>query len=232
MQKRPHTQNETADMYVPHMAMARANYQSNNQEIPGPDYTHVPIAGQSKGMEGAEIGLMPDQRSPLVSRASSRTGNRDRAQSANANMGLGGHDDDDEDDNKSKKSQTSRGGYRPVKPPPNPNTQTGKLGYHGKAVGESELLMMDPIRRGKKGNWSAKQVRKVQEEQKAEMKASLSQRAFQDKRRNTTCPEGFPHLRKSSGVLTHGQASRLAREQHATRQAEQEIRGESHNCIL
>ena len=112
MQKRPHTtQNETADMYVPHMAMARSvNYQSNNQEIPGPDYTHVPIAGQSKGMEGAEIGLMPDQRSPSVSRASSRTGNRDRAQSANANMGLGGHDDDDEDDNKSRKSQTSRGG--------------------------------------------------------------------------------------------------------------------------
>ena len=173
MQRRPHTtQNETADMYVPHMAMARSvNYQSNNQEIPGPDYAHVPIQGQGGGMEGAEIGLMPDQRSPPASRGGSQVGARDRAHSANGTMGLGASEDDD-DDNKSKKSQTSRGGYRPIKPPHNPHTQTGKLGYHGKAVGEAELLMLDPIRRGKE--WSARQTRVAKEKtQKAQMKAAF-----------------------------------------------------------
>lgn len=171
MQRRPHTtKDETADMYVPDMAMARGvNYQSNNQEIPGPDYSHVPIQGEGKEMEGAEVGLMPDQKSPPVSRGSSRKDKR--AQTANAIMGFNSHDEDD-DENKSKKSQTSRGGYKPTKPPHNPNTQTGVLGYHGKAVGEAELLMLDPIRRGKE--WSAKQTQMAREKsRKAVMKASF-----------------------------------------------------------
>jgi hypothetical protein len=46
------------------------------------------------------------------------------------------------------------------------------LGYHGKAVGEAELLMLDPIRRGKE--WSAKQTEMAREKsRKAVMKASF-----------------------------------------------------------
>jgi hypothetical protein len=151
--RRPTTSNnDTADMYLPHLRPN--NYASNNLDMPGPDYDH-PLGSTNPGPVPATAGsadqmggLMPDQSAEIALRnARAKTaGSTSRPRTA-----------DEDDDNKSRasrasrksqKSQTSRGGYRPTPAPPNPNTQTGTLGYHGKAAGKPELMMVDPISRG------------------------------------------------------------------------------------
>lgn len=158
--RRPTTSNnDTADMYLPHLRPN--NYASNNVDMPGPDYDHplgskgaVGRAGHGSGgpatAEAADQmgGLMPDQSAEVTLRNA-------RAKTANALLRPRTADDDDDNKSrasrasrKSQKSQTSRGGYKPTPAPPNPNTQTGTLGYHGKAAGKPELMMVDPISRG------------------------------------------------------------------------------------
>ncbi len=58
--------------------------------------------------------------------------------------------EDNNGGNNTARSATSRGGIKPpgIPKPPNENTQTGKLGYHGQAIEKEDIIMKDPIGRG------------------------------------------------------------------------------------
>lgn len=167
--RRPTTSNnDTADMYLPHLRPN--NYASNNVDLPGPDYDH-PLGGRAgKRGEGGVGGLMPDQSMEVQI----KKGGEVRAKTTGALPRPRTAEDDDDNKSRashlsraSKKSQTSRGGYRPTPAPPNPNTQTGTLGYHGKAAGKPELLMVDPTTRGiewHKAYFKEKAMKGVQKE--------------------------------------------------------------------
>jgi hypothetical protein len=146
--RRPHTSNnDTADMYLPHLRTN--NYQSNNFEVPHPDYARPGSPSEQERLTQGELGgLMPDQGTETVRIKRAHTSTGGSRPSSRGPGSVAYEDNADDKSRASRKSETSRGAYRPTVAPPNPNTQTGKLGYHGKAVGKPERLMVDPVSRG------------------------------------------------------------------------------------
>ena len=145
------------------------NYQTNNREVSGESYDQGRVTNTSGNAANLSNihGFDPVSSNDAGSRGHSRSSNRSnkssgmrnmdqRAATANAgtlHVQMFLPDDEGVDGQhtaRSFNSRTSRGGHRPpgVPKPPNANTQTGTLGYHGQAIAKDDLIMKDPIGRG------------------------------------------------------------------------------------